>query len=268
MHHISRIDWSFASEPGQPVDFASGLHRVRIIGPEHGAVHTDLYVGALDPRGWLAPHVHSYEECLHVLEGELLVRVDARVHRLVPGDRVLFPVGVRHGLGNAGGTQARWISLNSPIKRDPSTSWPDTFYDPPEDLDAMVDAASSPPFGDPTLRDVGRDIPIDRAFGADLLTMSGVAWGMREDTGAHDHPYEEAIVILEGDVFSEIDGERGSHGPGDVVLVGVGSVHRFWSDGDRPVRSLRTQAPQPPARHAVRSADTWQTHDRQRSGGR
>ena len=50
----------------------------RIVGPDQGAVHTDLAVGALHPGGWLAPHVHAFEEALYVLEGELLLDLGGR----------------------------------------------------------------------------------------------------------------------------------------------------------------------------------------------
>lgn len=280
MHFVGRIDWSFADEPGPSVDFASGLHRIRIVGPDQGAVHTDLYVGALDPGGWLAPHVHSYEECLYVLEGELLIRIDARVHRAVKGDFVLFPIGMRHGLGNSGTAQARWLSLNSPIKRDPSTAWPDTFYDAPEDLVAMDAAAVRPPFGDPTLRYVGHDASdaldspspvtrlVDRAFGADMVTMSTVDDQIGAAAEAHDHPFEEAYVFLAGEAECELDGERRTLHAGDVVFSGVGSVHRFRNAGTGPVRWIQTQAPQPPVRHADRWAPTWERFARRDVDGR
>ena len=51
------------------------------------------------PGGWLAPHVHSFEEALYVLEGELLLDLGGRVHRLVAGDFALIPTGLRHALG-------------------------------------------------------------------------------------------------------------------------------------------------------------------------
>jgi quercetin dioxygenase-like cupin family protein len=297
MHYVGKIDWSFADEPALPVDFASGLHRIRIVGPEQGAIHTDLYVGALDPGGWLAPHVHSYEECLYVLEGELLIRIDSRVHRAVKGDYVLFPIGMRHGLGNSGTAQARWLSLNSPLKRDPATPWPDTFYDAPEDLAAMDAAAVRPPFGDPTLRYVGhyegtppqlealaiKDDPrgrapvgmdvallvysgisvkmlVDRTFGADMVTMFTVDYEIGGAAQAHDHPFEEAYVFLAGEVSCELDGERYTLHPGDVVFSGVGSVHGFWNEGTERVRWIETQAPQPPVRHAYRWAPSWERY--------
>jgi len=294
VHFVGRIDWTFAEEPATPVSFASGLHRIRVIGPGQGAVHTDLYAGALDPGGWLAPHVHSYEETLYVTEGELLARIDGRIHRLMPGDYVLFQTGMRHGLGNAGSGQARWISLNSPIKRDPDTAWPDTFYDAPEALSAMDAAAERPPFGDPTLRFVGHyegtppqadalavadpahgrapagmdtallaysgisvKMLVDRVFGADHVTLFTVDYEPGGAAQAHDHPFEEAYVFLTGEIEAEFDGQPYTFRPGDIAFAGVGSVHGFWNTGSERVRWLETQAPQPPARHAYRWAEIW-----------
>ena len=78
MAYVGHIDWSFADRPGATGPTSSGLARNRIVGPEQGAIHTDLAVGALAPGGWIAPHVHSYEEALYVLGGELLLDLGAR----------------------------------------------------------------------------------------------------------------------------------------------------------------------------------------------
>ena len=297
MHYVGHIDWSFADTPAPPSETASGLSRVRIVGPDQGAVHTDLYAGALDPGGWLALHVHSYEEALYVLQGELLVQIDGRVHRLVQGDYALFQIGMRHGLGNSGTDQARWLSLNSPLRRDPDTAWPDTFFEPARDLAAMDAAATRPPFGDPTLRfvghydgtppqlealrvaddprrraPVGMDIAllvysgisvkmmVDRTFGADMVTMFTVDYEIGGAAQAHDHPFEEAYVFLAGEVECELDGEPYTLHPGDIVFSGVGSVHGFWNEGTERVRWIETQAPQPPVRHAYRWAPSWERY--------
>ena len=297
MHYVGKIDWSFADRPTPPSDIASGLSRARIVGPDQGAVHTDLYVGALDPGGWLAPHVHSYEEALYVLQGELLVLIDGRVHRLVQGDYALFQIGMRHGLGNTGTVQARWLSLNSPLKRDLDTAWPDTFFERAQDLAAMDAAATRPTFGDPTLRfvghydgtppqlealrvaddprqraPVGMDIAllvysgisvkmmVDRTFGADMVTMFTVDYEIGGAAQAHDHPFEEAYVFLAGEVHCELDGEPYTLHPGDIVFSGVGSVHGFWNEGTERVRWIETQAPQPPVRHAYRWAPSWERY--------
>jgi quercetin dioxygenase-like cupin family protein len=295
---ITRIDWSFADTPPAATSTASGLARTVLIGRAQGAVHTDIAIATLHPGGWLAPHVHSYEESLYLLEGELLVLIGDRVHRLVRGDYTLFPVGTRHGLGNSSGAPARWVSVNSPQKLDPDGPRRDTFFDAPIELAAMEAAAARPPFGDPTLRYVGhydgtppqadalavRDpargrapagmdtailaysgisvkMLVDRGFGADHLTVFTVDYEVGGAAQAHDHPFEEAYVFLAGEIEGELDGEHVVLRAGDVMFAGVGAVHGFYNTGSERVRWIETQAPQPPARHAYRWAASWERYE-------
>ncbi|HSW42458.1 MAG TPA: cupin domain-containing protein [Patescibacteria group bacterium] len=302
MHHVARIDWSFADRPAPATETASGLARSRIVGPDQGAVHTDLAVGALLPGGWIAPHVHSFEEVLYVLEGELLLELGGPVHRLVRGDFALMPIGLRHALGNAGTQPVRLLSLNSPQRLDPAAGRHDTLFERRLDLAIMDRAAASPPFGDPTLRLVGHydgtppqletlrviDRPrdrapagmdtallaysgisvkmlVDRTFGADMVTMFTVDYELGGAAQAHDHPFEEAYVFLAGEVEAELDGRHYTLRSGDVVFAGVGCVHAFYNDGPERVRWIETQAPQPPTRHAYRWVRSWERHEQRRS---
>lgn len=294
MHHVSRIDWSFVDRPAPPSPTASGLARQRIVGPEQGAVHTEVAVGAIHPGGWIAPHVHSFEEVLYVLEGEILLDLGGTVHRLLAADYALIPTGLRHSLGNSAREPIRFLSLNSPQRLDPSGGRHDTFYEPAQDLARTDAAATRPPFGDPTLRLVGHyagtppqlealriaDRPrdrapagmdtallaysgisvkmlVDRGFGADLVTMFTVDYEIGGAAQAHDHPFEEAYVFLEGQIEAELDGQHYTLRAGDIVFAGVGSVHGFWNDGTERVRWIETQAPQPPARQAYRWVGAW-----------
>ena len=157
MHHVSHIDWSFADDPGSPSATSSGMSRIRVVGPEHGAVHTDLAAVALAPGGWLAPHVHAFEEALYVLEGELLLDIGGTVHRLAGADYALMPDGTaacarecrRHA-------DARCSRSTSPQRLRPGcrpartrSSRPATTSPP------WTPPARRPAFGDPTLRLVG-----------------------------------------------------------------------------------------------------------------
>lgn len=302
MHHVTHLDWSFAEQPAPPSATASGLARLRVVGPEEGAVHTELAVGAFAPGGWLAPHVHSFEEVLYVLEGEILLDLGGRVHRLQAADYALIPTGTRHALGNSRSDQARFLSLGSPQRVDPASGRRDTFFEPAQDLGRMDADAVRPPFGDPTLRLVGHyegtppqlealriaDRPrdrapagmdtallaysgisvkmlIDRAFGADLVTMFTVDYEVGGAAQAHDHPFEEAYVFLAGEIEAELDGRRYTLRAGDVVFAGVGSVHGFWNVGNERVRWIETQAPQPPVRQAYRWVRSWERYEQNRS---
>lgn len=305
MAYVGRIDWSFAARPGPTTETTSGLARQRIVGPEQGAVHTDLYVGALAPGGWIAPHVHSYEEALYVLEGALLLEIAGVAHHLVAGDYALMPTAVRHALGNVGDVAVRFLSLNSPVKHDPTSGRPDTFFDAfggERELAALAERAVRPPFGDPTLRWVGhwegtppqvealalRDpargrapagmdtailaysgisvkMMVDRVFGADHVTMFTVDYEPGGAAQQHDHPFEEAYVFLDGEIEAELDGEHHTIRAGDIVFAPTGSVHGFYNTSSGRVRWIETQAPQPPARHAYRWLAHW---DRYAARGR
>ena len=295
MHYVGHVNASFADFPATATATASGLSRLRLVGPDQGAVHTDLAVGALAPGGWLAPHVHAFEEVMYVLEGELLLDLGGTTHRLTHGDYALMPTALRHALGNAGAASVRFLSLNSPQRLDPSGTRKDTFWEPPQDLAAMDAAAVRPPFGDPTLRLVGhydgtppqletlrikdeaRGRPpagmdtallaysgisvrmlVDRGFGADHVTMFTVDYELGGAAQAHDHPFEEAYYFLAGEVEAELDGQHYTLRAGDIVFAGVGSVHGFYNVGTERVRWIETQAPQPPARHSYRWVQTWE----------
>jgi quercetin dioxygenase-like cupin family protein len=297
-HYVSHIDWSFMDRPGATTETSSGLARLRIVGPEQGAVHTDLSVGGLASGGWIAPHVHSYEEALYILEGELLLDLGGIVHRLVAGDYALMPTGLRHALGNTGVGPLRWLALNSPQKHDPASGRQDTFFEAKQDLAAMDAAAVRPPFGDPTLRLVGHyagtppqlealavapatargrapagmdtailaysgisvRMLVDRVLGADHVTMFTVDYEVGGAAQAHDHPFEEAYVFLEGEIESELDGQHYTLRAGDIVFAGVGSVHGFYNTSPGRVRWIETQAPQPPARQAYRWVASWERY--------
>jgi quercetin dioxygenase-like cupin family protein len=273
---------------------SSGLARLRIVGPDQGAVHTDLAVVGLVTGGWLAPHVHSFEEALYVLSGELLLDLGGPIHRLVSGDFALIPTGLRHALGNTASEPVRMISLNSPQRLEPSAPRRDTFFESAQDLARMDSDAVRPPFGDPTLRLVGHydgtgpqveslrvkdpargrapagadtailaysgisvKMLVDRTFGADHVTMFTVDYKLGGAAQAHDHPFEEAYVFLAGEIEGEMDGRHYTFRPGDVAFAGVGSVHGFYNTGSERVRWIETQAPQPPVRHAYRWVQTW-----------
>jgi quercetin dioxygenase-like cupin family protein len=304
MHFVGHIDWSFADQPAAASSTSSGLARSPLIGPAQGAVHTDLAAVAIQPGGWLAPHVHAFEEALYVLEGELLLDLAGTMHRLVGGDYALFPTGYRHALGcSASRTESvRLLSLASPQRLPPDAGRKDTFFEAAQDLAAMDATARRPAFGDPTLRLVGhydgtgpqletlrikdaargrasagRDTAlvvysgisvkmlVDHVFGADHVTMFTVDYELGGAAQAHDHPFEEAYVFLAGEVEAEFDGQHYTFRPGDVAFAGVGSVHGFYNTGDERVRWIETQAPQPPARHSYRWVRDWERFDTTRT---
>jgi quercetin dioxygenase-like cupin family protein len=144
--HVASIDWSFTDRPLATSETWQGLSRSVLVGPDQGAVHSELAVGSLAPDGWLQRHFHSFEESLYVLAGELVVMIDERVHRLVSGDYAFTPVGTWHALANGGTEPTRWLSVSSPMRLPPDAGRRDTFFArEPFDLAAIRERAERPP---------------------------------------------------------------------------------------------------------------------------
>jgi quercetin dioxygenase-like cupin family protein len=295
VHLVGRVDWSLEQRPNPDSATATRLWRTVLVGPAQGAAHTELAVGGFQPGGWLGRHVHSFEEALYVLAGELLLELDRRVHRLVAGDFALIPIATPHTLASGSEEAVRWLAVNTPPRRGPTWPVKDTiFAAEPPDVAALAAAAARLEPGDVTRRFVGHyegtppqvdalrvdgdprrrrpagmdtallaysgisvKMLVDRASGADHLTMFTVDYEVGGAAQAHDHPFEETYFFLAGECAAELDGEPYTLRAGDVVFAGVGSVHGFWNDGPERVRWIETQAPQPPPRGAYRWEPTW-----------
>jgi quercetin dioxygenase-like cupin family protein len=98
---------------------------------------------------------------------------------------------------------------------------------------------------------------VDSDLGAALSTMFMVQYEPEGVAGAHDHPFEETYLVVEGAVEATFDGTPYVLEVGDVAWAGVGCVHGFRNVGDGPVRWLETQAPAPPGRHSYRFVRDW-----------
>jgi quercetin dioxygenase-like cupin family protein len=270
-----------------PGSGAEGLRRWSVVDEDvPAAVHTGFAIVELDGGGRIPWHVHSYEDSLYVLEGEVVVDTGEGANLLRSGDYGVTPVGAPHALRNVSEAPARWAAMWAPQPR--SRVQGDTYAVPglPDREPAPIDVRDprTRSFGhiDPANMEVDKQtqdmlavsasmrtallvysgitvkMMVDADLGAQLLTMFMVQYEPRGLAGRHDHSYEETYLILEGEVDAEFDGERYHLVPGDVAWAGVGCVHAFTNAGPGIVRWLETQAPQPPARHSYRFARDWE----------
>jgi quercetin dioxygenase-like cupin family protein len=270
---------------------SAGFRRNQVIDRSVGAVHTALGLCELDTGGRIDVHVHSFEEFFYVTEGEPVLVMEGTGHRLLPGACGVIPVGTPHAwLGPASGT-AQWIDMLTPIPREPTEPRDIFFFGPPGSVPIEpIDIR------DPRTRHFFRmsndDIVVDKlkvGAGVDaptvsasmataLLAYSGIAVKMLVDhrmsaalgtmfmveyqpggvAHLHDHPLEEAYVILEGEIEAVADDKIHVLKRGDVLWTGVGCIHAFYNRTGATVRWLETQSPQPPARHSYRFNRDWE----------
>jgi len=230
-----------------------GFRRWTVVDEGAGAVHTGFGIGEMESGGRLDWHVHSYEESLYVIDGEVVLFTSETAVLLGPGDYALIPLGQAHALTNRSSDTARWAALSAPVPR--AAHGGDTYFVPalPEMDPIPVDAR------DPRTRSFGNILPghmdpgmqsqellaasasmrsallvysgitvkmmIDSDLGAQLSTMFMVQYDARKGViGGHDHPLEETYLILQGEVDATFDGESYHLVAGDVAWAGVGSA--------------------------------------------
>jgi quercetin dioxygenase-like cupin family protein len=276
-HAVLREDGAHGTCPPAYAPWSAGYRRTPTIDERAGAVHLGLTRCALDEGGLVEEHLHAYEETVFVLGGELELASDGGARRLGAGGYALLAPGARHAWRNVGSGAARWVELAFPRPR-PAGGMPDTVFCGNSDLSAPLAAAlGGAAAPTPVVGCVGATLPgglelaglgadvagiqiemlVDAAAGAAQSTLFVVEYAPGTTLALHDHPYEEAYVILEGAVEAEVDGQMHRLTAGDVLWIGVGSIHGFANRDDVPVRWLEAQAPQPPARHATRFRHAW-----------
>jgi quercetin dioxygenase-like cupin family protein len=254
--------------------------------------HMTLDFCSLEPGGSLDLHLHSCEESFFVLTGRPVVHLEERSIRLAPGGGGIVPVGVSHGWVADGDEPATWIEMTAPRRRGADEP-PDTFFlgaaipEPPAPLDVRdprnrhlflfvdgqldversrthgtsVDEAAvsaSIPTALLAYSGIGVKMLVDERLGAQLHTMFVVEYQPGGVAHPHDHPFEEAYHMLEGEIAAVADGAEYTLEPGDTLWTGVGCIHGFVNRSGRRVRWLETTAPQPPSGHSYRFNRDWE----------
>jgi quercetin dioxygenase-like cupin family protein len=248
-------------------------------GAQAGAVHTGFGICQLEPGGRLPGHVHSFEQSFFILEGEVVLSTPEGSFQLGPDDYGLLPVGLPHAWRNEGDGPAQWADMQAPqprLRHHGDTLKVDLADEPrpvranlkdprTRSLGHIAAASMSGPSPDEVSMRTARlvysgitvKMMVDTDLGAQLQTMFMVQYETDGVAGAHDHPFEETYLILEGATDATFDGQPYRLERGDIAWAGVGCVHSFRNAGRGPVRWLETQAPQPPARYSYRFAGEW-----------
>lgn len=284
-HLVRRAAGAEYAAPSGWAASAQGLRRWSIVGEADGSVHTGFFLGELDPGGNIPAHVHSFESAFYVMEGTGVVDTPDGAAQVGPGDYGLVPVGVPHAWRNLSDAPVRWAEMQAPVPRlryggdtflvaplpgrepvpidvrDPRTRRYGTItaehMDPEKQSQNLLAVSASMRTALLVYSGISVKMMVDTDLGAVLSTMFMVRYEPGGKAGAHDHPFEETYLILEGAVEAEFDGHHYHLEAGDVAWAGAGCPHGFTNAGSGPVRWLETQAPQPPHRHSYRFARDW-----------
>lgn len=84
-----------------------------LIDPASGARTVTQFVGFIR-RSKAPPHMHTYEEAIHIVDGEGVMHVDGREEPISPGTSIFLPPGTPHCLENRGVTTLKLLGVFSP----------------------------------------------------------------------------------------------------------------------------------------------------------
>jgi quercetin dioxygenase-like cupin family protein len=280
MHYVTRLDEADAETPAAYQGRSQGFSRFNCVSRATGSVHMGVGVCQLAPGGAIQPHLHSFEESFYILEGSVIVQVGESAYRLGPGHFGLIETGMAHAWRNAGDQPARWLEMQAPQPRPadapagpdtgfvagdaPAQAEPPVLTDPAVKLMGHFDESQLPRPGgasqmegfNPTTG-VAIKMFVDRSFGATHQSLFLIQYMPGAKIDPHDHTFEEAYLIVSGEVEATADGRTYRLGPGGVIWTGVGCVHSFANVGEQPVRWIETQAPLPPAKEVFRFERDW-----------
>ena len=286
MHSFGKFDATALGAYPVFAGHSEGYTHTWLVNHTTGSVHTGLSIDELAPGGTIAPHVHSFEEGFYILSGEAIVAMNDQTYRLRRGDYGVVKVGALHAWRNAGSTPVRWFQMAAPQPKAAGKER-DTFFQKggaapadgqPLDLNDLrgnllghFDAGQIPPVAErtnvgPGLEGVFLKWMIDEHFGSRHHRMLFIEYQPGVSIALHDHTFEEAYFILEGEVQGTMDGQTYLAKPGDVLWTGVGCVHTFVNVGTKPVRWLETFAPIPPAENVFRFMRDWDKRQKELEG--
>lgn len=285
-HLVRTADQARFEVPAAYASLSSGFRRWSVVNGESGSVHQEFNICELEPGGSIAPHLHTFEESIYILEGQLICETGDGAFAMEPGDYGLIQVAAPHALRNTGTQTVRWAELIAPQPRLDGDG--DVFpapalasHGPPRPVDPRDPRTRffgriTPEHMDPT-KQAQSLLAVSASMRTALLVYSGITVKMMVDSdlgatlGAmfmvqyepgglaspHDHPLEEVYLILEGEVDARFDGVHYRLRAGDIAWAGVGSPHEFKNPGPGIVRWLETQVPQLPSRYGYRFRRDW-----------
>ena len=95
-HIVRTVDQADFKVPKPYENISKDFRRWCIVDGPSGSVHQEFSICELDPGGTVGAHVHTFEEQIYVLEGELICETGDGTYSLEPGDYGVIHVSAVH----------------------------------------------------------------------------------------------------------------------------------------------------------------------------
>jgi quercetin dioxygenase-like cupin family protein len=273
MHSFREITDSLYETPANYADRSEGFRRADLIGAAQGSVHIGFNIAELAPGGRIDACVHAYEKGVFVLEGEIELNRDGQVYRLRKFEYALIPIGTEHAFRNTSGAPAKWVEKSAPQPKAPD-GWPDSYFtsglkwgealsfdplNPASRMTGHFEWDQIPPAQkvDKYMWGWAKKMLMDKKFGSYQFDLFMIEFADGGQTNEHEHSFEEAYLVLDGECTWTAEGEEYILKLGTIAWSGVGSPHGFFMNRGTNCRWLEIMTPQPPLQHSNRRLSTW-----------
>jgi quercetin dioxygenase-like cupin family protein len=232
-----------------------------------------LYFGAVKPRpdAPVAPfHNHPHDKIIAVFKGTMVLNINGVEHELKAGNVVVIPALARHAGFVKGDEPYFGVEVCSPVRQDyvKYTAHQSEQFDSDGEPWAQPGSNSWEPNGGADLgRDLGandgarpiytiKEVDPSASLGDAEASHSAVRasnvmlyFGARKpkQSGvvhmAHNHPFDTLLVVLDGRLILEIEGERHALTGGSAIIIPAGAFHTGIIEGNETYRGFEVFAP-------------------------
>src|SRR5574341_758696 len=244
LRQVCTADQAVFEVPSAFVSLSKGFRRWSIVNREAGSVHQEFNICELDAGGSIEAHIHTFEESIYILEGQLICETGDGMFVLKPGDYGLIQVAAKHGYRNEGTARVRWVEMLSPQPRvghddaypvspfsyrgsplpidarDPRTRYfgniTTDHMNPGKQSQELLAVSGSMRTALMVYTGITVKMMVDGDLGAHLHTMFMVKYIPGGGASSHDHPFEETYFILDGQVDAWFDEYTYTLKPGDI----------------------------------------------------
>ena len=200
--------------------------------------------------GWPGPplHRHDFDEAFYVLDGELTFQLGDELVTATAGQMVFAPRGAVHTLANRSDASARYLLVITPagfehyfsalargeeITDELRATWPAV-----EVLGGQIDA-DAPASPLPAVERGGINVVLrGDDTGGVVSVMDNVAGPRMGGPPLHHHDFDEAFVVLEGELTFRLGDELVTKRAGEVAFAPRGAHHTFANRTDAEARQV------------------------------
>ncbi|MBS0248698.1 MAG: cupin domain-containing protein [Proteobacteria bacterium] len=207
------------------------------------------------------PHSHPFDQIVLIIDGHLILEVDGKGYEMGPRTIARVPGDVMHTGWPVGGAPVLNIDVFAPARPDylfltehqtdfrQPEALKETFHQEPSQEEFKGEIVADPKglvynWADLPTEDVLDGQMTRSAFrGDDCLVVFNKLKPTMTRPEPHSHPFDQLVMVVEGNMALEVDGEVIECGPGSVTRVPSNVPHTGWPLGNKPVLNIDVFAP-------------------------